>query len=70
MQAKKKPLETLDLAGIGLEPNQVGESGRQTMISRLLEPEARKAGQKFEGSEEETTKQVIDLLANEAKIFS
>jgi len=70
MQAKKKPLETLDLAGVVGYAGQVVEAGRQTRINRLLEPEARQAGQKFEGSEEETTKQVIDLLVNEAKIFS
>lgn len=70
MQAKKKPLDTLDLAAIDLDSCQVGTEGCQTMIARFHEPEARKAGQKFEGNEEETTRQVIDLLVNEAKIFS
>ncbi|MBF0280632.1 MAG: electron transfer flavoprotein subunit beta/FixA family protein [SAR324 cluster bacterium] len=70
MQAKKKPMETMDLAAIGGDASLVGESGRQTKIISLLEPEARQAGKKFEGSEEETSKQVIDLLLNEAKIFA
>ncbi|MBF0288179.1 MAG: electron transfer flavoprotein subunit beta/FixA family protein [SAR324 cluster bacterium] len=70
MQAKKKPLETLDLAGSGVDAATVGIAGRQTVIDQLVEPEARQAGQKFEGDEEETTKQVLDLLVNEAKIFA
>ena len=70
MQAKKKPMDTLDLAAIGIDANEIGIAGRHTRIVRFLEPEARKAGQKFEGNEEETTQQVLDLLVNEAKIFS
>jgi len=70
MQAKKKPMDNLDLAAIGIDANVIGKAGRHTRIVRFLEPEARKAGQKFEGNEEETTQQVLDLLVNEAKIFS
>ena len=70
MQSKKKPMDTLDLAAIGIDANEVGKAGRHTRIVRFLEPEARKDGQKFEGNEEETTKQVLNLLVNEAKIFS
>ena len=70
MQAKKKPMDILHLAAVGIDATEVGEAGRQTRIVRFLEPEARKAGQKFEGNEEETTRQVLDLLVNEAKIFA
>lgn len=70
MQAKKKPLETLDLATAGIDPGQMGNEGRQTQVVGIHAPESRKAGQKFEGNEEETTRQVIDLLVNEAKIFA
>ena len=70
MQAKKKPLETLDFAAAGIDPSQMGSEGRQTRIVCIHEPETRKAGQKFEGNEEDTTRQVIDLLVNEAKIFA
>lgn len=70
MQAKKKPLDTLDAAGAGISPDVIGNAGSKTRVERLQEPEARQAGQKFEGDEEETTKKVLDLLVNEAKIFA
>jgi electron transfer flavoprotein alpha/beta subunit len=36
----------------------------------LSPPPQRAAGKKFEGEPEEIAKQVVDLLANEAKIFA
>lgn len=63
MMAKKKPLETVSLSDLGVDPGLVGKSGRQTTVSRLLQPENRKNGQVFEGEEEETTKQILALLA-------
>lgn len=70
MQAKKKPFETVSIADIGMDASLVGTAGSQTTIEKLMEPDARQEGQKFEGNEEETTKQVLDLLTNEAKIFA
>lgn len=70
MQAKKKPIETMDLASLGLEESSVGATASPTSVVGVSEPEGRKAGQKFEGDGEEVTKNVIDLLVNEAKILS
>ena len=65
MMAKKKPIETVNLKGIGMEPEMVGCAGRQTAVNRLIQPEIRKSGRLFEGKEEETAKQVLELLVNE-----
>ncbi len=65
MLAKKKPIETVSLKDIGVDPDVVGSAGCQTIVNRLIEPEIRKSGLLFEGKEEETTKQVLELLVNE-----
>lgn len=65
MMAKKKPLETVNLKDIGVEPGMVGREGSKIVVSKLLQPEVRQAGRLFEGNEEETTKQALELLVNE-----
>ena len=69
MAAKKKPMETLTLADLDIDPAEVGQSGARVGVAELAPPGARAAGQKFEGNPEEITRQVMDLLVNEAKIF-
>ena len=68
MKARKKPIETLTLDGAGIAADKVGADASFTKVLRLEPPQARSAGQKFEGDEAETTKQVLELL-NEAQIF-
>ena len=70
MQAKKKPLETLTLGDLGMDAGQAGTAGARVEVVEVLPPPERAAGQKFEGDEEEITRQVVDLLANQAKIFA
>lgn len=70
MQAKKKPLETLTLSDLGMDPGQAGAAGARVELVEVLPPPERAAGQKFEGDEAEITKQVVELLANKAKIFA
>lgn len=69
MAAKKKPLETLTLADLGIDPGTVGTAGARVSVAEFLPPESRKAGQKFDGDAEEITRKVVGLLVNEAKIF-
>lgn len=64
MLAKKKPIETVSIEDIGLKPDQVGHQGSRTVVNRLLQPEARKAGRLFEGREEETARQALTLLVD------
>ena len=70
MQAKKKPLETLTLADLGLTPNDVGAAGAAVEVAEFQSPPTRSAGKKFEGEPDEVTRKVVELLANEAKIFA
>ena len=70
MQAKKKPMEVLTLAALGIDPGQVGAAGAGIEIVEFSPPPQRAAGQKFEGDPEEITRKVVELLANEAKIFA
>ena len=70
MQAKKKPFDTLKLADLGLTGQDVGAAAARTQVLEFMPPAGRAAGKKFEGDPAEITKQVVDLLANEAKIFA
>jgi electron transfer flavoprotein beta subunit len=70
MQAKKKPMEVLTLADLGLQPGEVGAAGAGIEVVEFSPPPQRAAGKKFEGDPEEITRQVVELLANEAKIFA
>ncbi|MCZ6472922.1 MAG: electron transfer flavoprotein subunit beta/FixA family protein [SAR324 cluster bacterium] len=70
MAAKKKPMEVLTLADLGVDADQVGAAGSRIEVLEFMSPPERAAGQKFEGDEEETTRTVMDKLVNEAKIFA
>ncbi len=69
MKARNKPLDVLNLAGAGISADKVGVDASHTKVLRLHVPEARQTREKFAGDEAETTKQVLDLLVNESKIF-
>lgn len=70
MQAKKKPFDALKLGDLGVNPSDVGATGARIVVAEFMSPKGRAAGKKFEGDAEEITKKVVDLLANEAKIFA
>jgi len=69
MMAKKKSIDVMDLAALGVSPDEVGGATPQSEIVEFIEPEKRKSGQKFEGDAAEITAQVVALLANEAKVL-
>jgi len=69
MMAKKKKIESLDLAGLGTSYEEVGGTALRSEVAEFMESETRQAGQKFEGDAAEITATVVDLLANEAKVF-
>ena len=66
MKAKKKPLETLTLADLGLKAADVAP---RMEVVEVLPPPQRAAGKKFEGEPEETVRQLMDALTAEAKLF-
>ncbi len=69
MKAKKKPIDTINLAGTGLTADEVGEKGSKLKITKYYLPPERQAGKKLEGEPEEVTKQLVSLLREEAKVI-
>jgi electron transfer flavoprotein beta subunit len=69
MMAKKKAIDVMDLAALGTSPDEVGGATLKSEIVEFMASESREAGQKFEGDAAEITAQVVDLLANEAKVL-
>jgi electron transfer flavoprotein beta subunit len=67
MMAKKKKIQTMDLAQLGITPDEVGAA--KSEIAEFMKSETRQAGQKFEGDAAQITAQVVELLANEAKVL-
>ena len=69
MKAKKKPLETKDLAALGLSADNVGCTGSKTMVIKMTPPPERAAGKIIEGEgPEETVPKLVKLLREEAKV--
>jgi len=69
MMAKKKAIAVMDLAALGTSPDEVKGDTLKSEIVEFIAPETRQAGRKFEGDAAEITAQVVDLLANEAKVL-
>ena len=67
MMAKKKKIQTMDLAELGTTLDEVGAA--KSEIAEFMKSETRQAGQKFEGDAAQITAQVVALLASEAKVF-
>lgn len=69
MMAKKKKINTMDLAGLGTSFEEVGGNAPKSKIVEFMTSKTRKAGRKFEGDPAEITAEVVGLLAKEAKVF-
>ncbi|MFH1153964.1 MAG: electron transfer flavoprotein subunit beta/FixA family protein [Pseudomonadota bacterium] len=69
MMAKKKSIEELDLAGLGLSAGDLAGAGPKSQITEFMASKTRQAGQKFEGDAAEMAAKVAGLLATEAKVF-
>jgi electron transfer flavoprotein beta subunit len=69
MMAKKKKIDVMDLAALGTSPDEVGSAKPKSEIVEFMKSETRQGGQKFEGDAADITAQVVNLLANEAKVL-
>ena len=69
MMAKKKAIDVMDLAALGTSHDEVGGAVPKSEIVEFIAQEKREGGQKFEGDAAEITAQVVNLLANEAKVL-
>lgn len=69
MQSKKRPIDSKDLAALGLDAHQVGPSGAQVRVmSYALKPE-RAGGRIVEGDTPDAVAETAGLLASEAKVL-
>ena len=69
MMAKKKKIQSMDLAALGTSFEAVGGNALTSEVAEFMATETRQAGQKFEGAAADITAQVVGLLANEAKVI-
>ena len=69
MMAKKKKIDVMDLAALGTSPDEVGSAKPKSEIVEFMKSETRQGGRKFEGDAADITAQVVNLLANEAKVL-
>ena len=66
MASKKKPIDTVEIASLGLSSDELSPSSKVTSY----EPKpARQAGKKFEGEADEIARQVAQLLDTEANVI-
>ena len=69
MKAKKKPMETIDAATLGIEAELTGEKGSFVKLRKVYPPEKRKGGIKVEAEDPKAVaKQVVDFLAEKGAI--
>ncbi len=69
MMAKKKPIEKLDLAALGTSAEEIGCAAPKSEVVEFMATEKRAGGRKFEGEAADITAQVVQLLAEEAKVL-
>ena len=69
MMAKKKKIHVMDLATLGVSSDDISGAGPRSEVIEFMASQSRKGGRKFEGDAAEITAQVVDLLANDAKVL-
>jgi electron transfer flavoprotein beta subunit len=68
MGAKKKEIETLSFASIGVAADAVGVAGSRTEIVNREQPEGRKTGRKVTGEVGPITRELVNWLVNDGKL--
>lgn len=69
MAAKKKPVETMTAATLGLNVVEAGPAGNSVILNSLALPVERQAGKILTGDPLDAVQQLVDLLHNEAKVI-
>ena len=69
MGAKKKPLDTHAIGDVGIEADQVGESGSKTQVLALNPPPAKEAGEIIEDEDTNETVEKIVAWLDERKLI-
>lgn len=63
MKAAKKPLTTWSLADLGVAPEQAGQAGSYTWVTRAFKPEKREKGEVLTGETADVVKGLLTRLA-------
>ena len=69
MGAKKKPLETVDAAAVGIDPSLVGGDGSRVQCGEFHDPPAKAAGQIIEDENTDETVEKIVAWLEERKLI-
>ena len=69
MGAKKKPLETLDAAGVGIDTSLVGGEGSRVQCAEFHAPPAKASGQIIEDENTDETVEKIVAWLDERKLI-
>jgi electron transfer flavoprotein beta subunit len=67
MGAKKKPVEQLDLAALGVDAGSVGSAGARTVVSAVMPPPPRESGILVE-DDGSAAQQLVDYLAGKSLV--
>jgi electron transfer flavoprotein beta subunit len=69
MKAKKKPLDEVNAAALGLATDLIGLKGSPTTVRRVFAPEKKKGGIKIEGTDpKQAAKKLVEFLAEKGVI--
>ena len=69
MMAKRKPLEVLDAAALGIDLSSVGATASAVILENWGAPPARPPGRLLEGEPQHVVSELITLLRDEAKVL-
>lgn len=69
MTAKKKEIQDLNPASLGLDPAVVGPQARNILVEKISLPPARGGGKILSGEPADVARQLVELLHNEAKVI-
>ena len=68
-KAKKKPLDEVNAAALGLATDLIGLKGSPTTVRRVFAPEKKKGGIKIEGTDpRQAAKKLVEFLAEKGVI--
>lgn len=69
MAAKKKPIDPVDPAAVGLDPGTAGKAASRALVESLALPPPRAAGRKIEGDVDTQVKELVRALREEFKVI-
>jgi electron transfer flavoprotein beta subunit len=69
MQAKKKPLDEVGPAELGLDPSELGAAGSRLEIVSVAFPESGEGARMIEGPPAEAARVLVEKLRQEARVL-